>query len=109
MDLAEGRAFLQPDWGCRSLADWGRLKFQVPVTAEELTDKDPAEAKRILHERVLGLYRQREIDFPVQLGMARFMAERGTAVRKTRRSRTPIRPGWRSNERSWTVTTDGPE
>ena len=36
MDLSEGKAFLAPDWGVKSLVDWARLQFNVKITAEEL-------------------------------------------------------------------------
>jgi len=36
-------------------------------------------------------------------------AARGTTRLKMSRSRTPITVASRSNERSWIVTTDGPE
>jgi preprotein translocase subunit SecA len=74
-DLSEGQAFLQPDWGVRSLCDWARLKFQIKMAPEELAGKDEAAIKQALHARVLELYRQREIEFPVRAAMARYMAD----------------------------------
>jgi preprotein translocase subunit SecA len=80
IDLGDGREFLEPNWGLRSLCDWARLKFQIKLTPEDLAGKDEDDVKKVLHDRVLDLYRQREIEFPVRAGMARFMSDQpGTA------------------------------
>jgi preprotein translocase subunit SecA len=76
IDLTGGRAFLDEDWGLQSVSDWARLKFGIALTVAELKNKGAAEVKELLHKRVLDLYRQKETEFPVQVGMARFMAER---------------------------------
>ncbi len=77
IDLSGGQDFLKPDWGTRSISDWARLKFQIALPAESLADKDPEEIKAVLREQVRALYRTREVEFPVKVGMARFMSERG--------------------------------
>jgi preprotein translocase subunit SecA len=76
VDLSEGKAYLDPDWGVRSICDWARLKFQIKLAPEDLKGNDAEAIKTLLHGKVLNLYRQKEIDFPVTVGMARFMAER---------------------------------
>jgi preprotein translocase subunit SecA len=76
VDLSGGRDFLAPTWGLRSVCDWARLKFQLPLAVEELANKTEAQVKELVHAKVLKLYHQKEIEFPVQVGMARFMAER---------------------------------
>ena len=76
IDLSEGKPFLEQDWGLRSLCDWARLKFQIKVAPEELADKDEAEVEKILLERVMELYRQKEIAFPVMAAMVSHMADR---------------------------------
>jgi preprotein translocase subunit SecA len=76
VDLSGGSVFLDSNWGRRSICDWARLKFQIKLTPEELADKESEDIKALLHEKVLGIYRQKEIEFPVRVGMARFMADR---------------------------------
>jgi preprotein translocase subunit SecA len=76
VDLTGGRDFLEPDWGVRSICDWMRLKFQIDVKPEELADKNPEAIKQILHDKVMALYREKEMEFPIKVGMARFMAEK---------------------------------
>jgi preprotein translocase subunit SecA len=79
IDLSDGQAFLEPDWGRKSVCDWARLKFQIKLTPEELAGKSEQQVKDLLHERVLELYRQREMAFPVVTAMARYMADRPQA------------------------------
>jgi preprotein translocase subunit SecA len=79
IDLSEGRAFLEGDWGIRSLCDWARLKFQIKVSPEELTGKSEEEVENLLRERIMELYRQKEIAFPVMASMVRHMADRPQA------------------------------
>jgi len=76
IDLAGGRQFLDPDWNLRSVADWARLKFQIKLSLEDLTGKGADEIKRLLHGKIMEIYHEKEIEFPVKVGMARFMADR---------------------------------
>jgi preprotein translocase subunit SecA len=76
IDLSGGRNFLAPDWGLRSICDWARLKFQIKLEPQSLAEKESHEIKSLLRDRLLETYRQKEIAFPVRVGMARFMAER---------------------------------
>jgi preprotein translocase subunit SecA len=76
IDLSEGRSYLEADWGLRSISDWVRLKFQIKLSVEDLTGKEADEIKALLHSRVMEIYHQKEIEFPVRVAMARFMADR---------------------------------
>jgi preprotein translocase subunit SecA len=76
VDLSAGREFLEDDWGRRSLCDWARLKFGVKLEPAPLAGKGEAEVVNLLHEQVMAVYRQKEIEFPVRVGMARFMADK---------------------------------
>jgi preprotein translocase subunit SecA len=79
VDLADGKPYLQADWGLRSLCDWARLQYGIKLTAEELTKKTEHEVRAILSARLRDLYREKEIEFPVKAGMAQFMSERSQA------------------------------
>jgi preprotein translocase subunit SecA len=76
VDLSGGRAFLEPEWGLRSVSDWARLKFQIKVLVEDLAGKSDEDIKALLHAKVMELYRQKEMEFPVKVAVARFMADR---------------------------------
>ncbi|HEV3255416.1 MAG TPA: SEC-C metal-binding domain-containing protein, partial [Gemmataceae bacterium] len=80
VDLSEGKPYLEADWGVRSICDWARLKFQIKLTPEKLADKKSEEIKALLHQHLAEIYRQKEIEFPVRVGMARFMADRAAVV-----------------------------
>jgi preprotein translocase subunit SecA len=80
IDLSEGKVFLEPNYGIRSVCDWARLKFSIKVTPEELADKNLEAIKHILRQRVRQLYRQKEIEFPVRAAMARYMSDRAQAM-----------------------------
>ncbi len=77
LDLSDGKPFLDPDWGLRSLCDWARLKYGIKLAVDELTQLDESKITRLLQTRVRELYRQREIEFPVKAGLAQFMSDRG--------------------------------
>src|SRR5262249_40512240 len=52
VDLSEGKPFLEPDWGLRSLADWARLKYGLKLTVDDLRGKGEAELKAMLREQL---------------------------------------------------------
>jgi len=79
IDLSEGQAFLKSDWGLLSIADWARLKFGIRLDAEQLKEHEPEQIEQLLHQKFAQLYQQKEIEFPVRVGMARFMSERSAA------------------------------
>ncbi len=76
VDLTGGKEFLEQNWGFKSICDWVRLKFQIQVAPAELEDKGPEAIKELLRGKIRELYRQKEIEFPVKVGMARFMSDR---------------------------------
>lgn len=80
IDLSGGRHFLDPKWGLKSACDWVRLKFQINLQADELSDKTPEEIASIVYSQVKQLYHDKDVEFPVRLGMARFMSERHQAM-----------------------------
>ncbi len=80
VDLSGGQQFLAPDWGARSVCDWVRLKFQIKIPLENVLDKSSEDIKALLNDQVTSLYRLKEIEFPVKVGMARFMADQNTTA-----------------------------
>jgi preprotein translocase subunit SecA len=79
VDLSGGKQFLEHDWGAKSVCDWVRLKFQIKVPLEDVLDKDNEDIKALLRDQVMALYRLKEVEFPVKVGMARFMADQASA------------------------------
>ena len=86
VDLSDGAKYLQSDWGIRSVCDWVRLKFRIEIPAEELAGQAEDQVQAVIREKVRALYRQKEIEFPVQAAVAQFLGDkapdgRGSALR----------------------------
>lgn len=77
VELKDGEEMLKPDFGRRALCDWTRLKFQIEIEPDVLEDKGSAEIQQLVRDEIDKLYTQKEVEFPVQVGLARFMSERG--------------------------------
>ena len=75
VDLSKGAPYLQEDWGRQSLVEWMRLKFQIDLELKDVAELHRAPLKTLLLEKVHELYRQKEIEFPITVAMARFMSE----------------------------------
>ncbi|HVK11332.1 MAG TPA: preprotein translocase subunit SecA [Gemmataceae bacterium] len=80
VDLSEGERFLDRAWGVSSLCDWANNKFRINLTPGDIGDKDEGAAKFLILQKVRAIYRQKEIEFPVQVAMSSFMAEKATGV-----------------------------
>jgi preprotein translocase subunit SecA len=76
VSLEQGQAFLNPEWGVRSLCGWVHHKFGIQLNPAELTDKSSAEMVTFIVRHARDVYTTKEIEFPVRVGLARFMAER---------------------------------
>jgi preprotein translocase subunit SecA len=76
VDLADGKKFLGRTYGAESLADWVRVKFGVKVTVEEMAPLAEADLKEFLDQKVRAAYRQKDVEFPVQVAMQNFMSDR---------------------------------
>jgi preprotein translocase subunit SecA len=78
VDLSKGRVYLEPDWGIRELCAWLERKFEVQMKPEQIDPERPRdELRQLLIDAVRKLYRQKEVEFPVTVAMARFMSDQG--------------------------------
>jgi preprotein translocase subunit SecA len=73
IDLSEGAAMLEEEFGHRSIADWFRLKFNLQADASQFIGKSPGEIKAMLNDRLRQLYIEKDIAFPAMVGMHSFM------------------------------------
>ncbi|HEX4591403.1 MAG TPA: SEC-C metal-binding domain-containing protein, partial [Gemmataceae bacterium] len=76
VDLSDGAKYLQPDWGLRSVCDWVRLKFRIEITPEELAGETEEQIQAVIRQKVRDLYRQKEIEFPVQAAIGQFLGDK---------------------------------
>jgi preprotein translocase subunit SecA len=76
VDLAPAHEFLEADWGRRSLAGWVHHKFGLALdpAAWEKQPREEVTSQIITESR--KLYARKEAEFPVRVGLSRFLAER---------------------------------
>ncbi len=73
VDLSKGKVYLQPDWGVRELCGWLERKFEVKIAPEQIDPEKPREQLRqTLVEEIRKLYHEKEIEFPVTVGLTRY-------------------------------------
>jgi preprotein translocase subunit SecA len=80
VDLSEGAKFLDRSWGVASLCDWANAKFRLDLTPEQIGKKDEGEVKVMILDQVRDVYRRKDIEFPIQVAMSSFMAEKATGA-----------------------------
>jgi len=72
VDLSEGAKFLDQDFSLLSVSAWLRQKFLIELTPDELRGLEPARIKPLVLERVLSVYEQKEIEYPVMAGLMHY-------------------------------------
>jgi len=72
VDLAEGRRFLEPDFGVATACAWVRHKFGIELAPNEVRDLDPPAFKRLIREKALAMYEEKEAAYPVMAGLYHF-------------------------------------
>ncbi|MCE9630595.1 MAG: preprotein translocase subunit SecA, partial [Planctomycetia bacterium] len=72
VDLSEGAAPLQEDFGLRSALGWVSQKFALELPIEEFRGVELEVFKRRVRERASAAYEQREVEFPVMAGLVHF-------------------------------------
>jgi preprotein translocase subunit SecA len=90
VDLADGAKYLQPDWGLRSVCDWVRLKFRIEIKPEELAGQTEEQIKEVIRGKVRELYRQKEIEFPVQAAAGQFLGDKAPSAAGPRYDRAGL-------------------
>ncbi len=66
---------LADDFGRRMLCGWLNQQFTLTCRPEEFEVETPDEAIEIIRGKVLELYHEKEIQFPVAVGMQNFLSE----------------------------------
>ena len=82
VDLTGGRRFLEPEYATESLADWARQTFGLKLTSAEAADKDQGELLELLRHKVREAYREKDAEFPAQVGLAAYLPEKSRGDRK---------------------------
>ncbi|WZO99583.1 preprotein translocase subunit SecA [Isosphaeraceae bacterium EP7] len=75
-DLEPAKEFLEPDWGVRSLAGWAQHKFGLVLDPSSWKGLLPKEIIRRVQAEARAMYGRKEAEFPVRVGLTRFLVER---------------------------------
>jgi preprotein translocase subunit SecA len=86
-DLSELTAFLDPQFHERTLASWANFHFTLNLTPQELSGLEQPRVTALLKERVRQRYDEKEITFPVSVGMHSFLSGDGSHGEKYNRER----------------------
>jgi preprotein translocase subunit SecA len=95
-DLEPAREFLQDDWGRRTLAGWTYHKFGLAIDPATWAEVSKAEIVRRLQGQARELYARKEAEFPVRVGLTKFLAERAQGQQSPRYDRDGL-AAWASD------------
>ena len=75
VNLQDLSHFTRDDFSRRSLCGFLQQQFTIECTPEDFEGKSIPEAEKFIGERIRELYHNKEVTFPVSVGMTKFMAE----------------------------------
>ncbi|HMO14026.1 MAG TPA: SEC-C metal-binding domain-containing protein [Pirellulaceae bacterium] len=73
IDLSEAAPMLEPDYHLRVAASWLNAKFSLKIDPTDLAGDDRNEVKRLVLQRVVDKYDEKEAQYPVMAGMYHFI------------------------------------
>ncbi len=79
VDLTEGARFLGRTYGAEALSDWMRQRFGVKVSIEEISAQRESALDNFLFQKVRENYRQKDIEFPINVAMQNYMSDKAQA------------------------------
>ena len=74
VDIAPGKEFLGADYGLRAACGWVKHKFGIEIPIESVREAPVDEFKRLVYEKAESAYREKEIEYPVMVGLSHFTA-----------------------------------
>ena len=84
-DMSPIGALIDEEWGSISLSSWLHQQFTLSIAPKEFSRKETADVVTLIRSRIANFYREKEIQFPVAVGLTRFMAnEQGAGERYDR-------------------------
>jgi preprotein translocase subunit SecA len=84
VDLSDGAKFLDADFQLLSVSAWLRQKFLIELTPDELRGLEPVRIKEMVLQRVLSVYEQKEVEYPVMAGLMHYSRGEGSEGRVDR-------------------------
>ncbi|MEZ6122457.1 MAG: preprotein translocase subunit SecA [Planctomycetaceae bacterium] len=86
-DLSPLNIFMDENFPLKSLCGWAHHQFTLNVSHEELAGQDPAKIRESLSQRVRSLYDEKEVTFPVNVGLKSFLSGDGSHGEKYNREK----------------------
>ncbi len=73
VDLSAGREFLEADYGVRAACAWVKSKFAIELPLDASLRELPLEEfKKLVYEKAVAAYREKEVEYPVMAGLSHF-------------------------------------
>ena len=82
LDLSEGARFLADDFGVRSACGWAEWRFGAVLSPEDVGDLDVQEFRQLVEKKSREIYSEREIIYPVIVGLAHFSGRQQDGSRR---------------------------
>ena len=83
-DFSPVQEFLDEKWGRQSLSEWLHQQYGVEIRPEQFENLSPEDSAALTEREIKELYRRKEIEFPVSVGLSHFMAEHNGVTRYNR-------------------------
>jgi preprotein translocase subunit SecA len=74
-DFSPIQGFLAEDFGRKSLSSWLAHQYTLSIPPEKFVDLANEDVSALILDEMSKLYAQKEVDFPVAVGMSRFLSE----------------------------------
>ncbi|MEZ6048940.1 MAG: SEC-C metal-binding domain-containing protein [Planctomycetaceae bacterium] len=75
MDFSRIELFLDSDWPKLTLITWLDRAFMLNVDIDEVRELEPPQIINLVKEKLRSAYNEKEIRFPVAVGLANFLSE----------------------------------
>ena len=74
-DYSPAEVFMRDDWGRQSLSNWVKQQYGLEISPTKFEGQNPEDVAALIKEQIVELYRQKELEFPVSVGLSHFMPE----------------------------------
>ncbi|MEZ6129352.1 MAG: preprotein translocase subunit SecA [Planctomycetaceae bacterium] len=86
-DMSPLEMFLDPEFEYKSLCGWAHHHFTLTISVDDIAGKELSEIESFLSSKVRALYDQKEVTFPVNVGLRSFLTGDGTHGEKYNREK----------------------
>ncbi|APZ92353.1 preprotein translocase subunit SecA [Fuerstiella marisgermanici] len=86
-DVKDLDTFMDPDFEYKSLCGWANHHFTLNVNVDEVKGKEDPEIEMFLKDQVRNLYDEKEVTFPVKVGLSSFLSGDGAHGEKYNREK----------------------